>query len=104
MENNYSLVIYPTAAKDIENICHYLSIELSNPTAAKNLLDELYSSFERVLLFPKMYPVIDNEFISEKSIRKIVVKNYIVFYTIAENEIQVIRVLHGRSDFVTLLV
>ena len=103
MESSYQLVIYPSASKDIENICKYISIELANPKAANDFLDELYESFKSLVVFPKIYPLIDNQFVSDQSIRKMPVKRYMVFYRITNTEIQVIRVLHGRSDYITLL-
>ena len=54
-------------------------------------------------MFPKMYPIIDNPFIKDKLVRKALVKSYIVFYKAVVNEIQVLRVLHSRSNYQTLL-
>ena len=54
-------------------------------------------------MFPKMYPIIDNPFVKDKLVRKALVKSYIVFYKVAVNEIQALRVLHSRSNYQTLL-
>ncbi len=102
-ENNYKLVIYSIASKDIENICQYLSVDLSNPVAASDFIDELYDSFKTLLCFPKMYPLVDNQFITDGSIRKMAVKHYLVFYKLQDTEIQVIRILHGRTNYISLL-
>ena len=44
-----------------------------------------------------------NPFVKDKLVRKTLVKSYIVFYKVAVNEIQVLRVLHSRSNYQTLL-
>lgn len=97
------LIIYPSASKDIENIYNYISLDLANPIVANSFIDDLRDTFEKIVMFPKMYPIIDNPFIKDKSVRKALVKSYIVFYKAAVNEIQVLRVLHSRSNYQTLL-
>ena len=97
------LTIYPSASKDIENIYNYISLDLANPIAANNFIVDLSDTFEKIVMFPKMYPIIDNPFIKDKLVRKALVKSYIVFYKVAVNEIQVLRVLYSRSNYQTLL-
>lgn len=104
MESEYSLNIYPSACQDIEDIIQYISKDLSNPMASNNLIEELQDAFERILVFPKMYPLIDNQFVGDPNLRKIIVKNYLVFYRLKGKEIQVIRVIHSKSDYQTLLM
>ena len=97
------LIIYPSASKDIENIYNYISLDLANPIAANSFIDDLSDTFKKIVMFPKMYPIIDNPFVKDKLVRKALVKSYIVFYKVAVNEIQVLRVLHSRSNYQTLL-
>lgn len=97
------LIIYPSASKDIENIYNYISLDLANPIAANSFIDDLHDAFEKIVMFPKMYPIIDNPFVKDKLVRKALVKSYIVFYKVAVNETQVLRVLHSRSNYQTLL-
>ena len=60
-------------------------------------------TFQKMVMFPKMYPIMDNPFVKDKLVRKALVKSYIVFYKVAVNEIQVLRVLHSRNNYQTLL-
>ena len=98
-----NLVIFPLAEKDIKSIYDYVSEELANPIAANNFIDDLNDTFQKMVMFPKMYPIMDNPFIKDKAVRKALVKSYLVFYKVETNEIQVLRVLHSRSDYQTLL-
>lgn len=104
MENNkYELKIFPLAQQDMEQIFDYIAVELCNPTAAIGQINDFEKALENVCVFPESYPYINNEYVKDKSLRKLTVNNYIVFYRIKENEIQVIRVLYGMRNYESLL-
>ena len=103
MVNDYKLIVLPIASADIESICKYISIDLANPIATNKFVEELEDTFQRITVFPKMYPTVNNEFIKDQSLRKALVKSYIIFYKIDDKTIQVIRVLYSGSDYPTLL-
>ncbi len=52
-----------------------------------------------------MCPLIHSALIKDKTLRKLVVKNYIIFYRPVEKrkEIQVVRVLYGMMDYEKIL-
>lgn len=99
--SKYSLSIYPKAREDLENIFRYISEDLCNPEAALKLIDDIESSLDRVCYNPFMYSLVENKFIKDHTLRKLIVSNYLVFYRPDEqaHEIQVIRVLYGMSDY-----
>jgi len=106
MENNkYALNIYPRAQSDLEDIFRYISEELCNPSAAAALIDDIDESLDRVCLNPFMCPLVRSSLIKDKTLRKLIVKNYIVFYRPIEQkrEIQVVRVLYGMMDYEKIL-
>ena len=45
----------------------------------------------------------DNEYVRDKTLRKLVVNNYIAFYRATDSEIQVIRVIYGMRNFADIL-
>ena len=53
--------------------------------------------------FPESCPYINNEYVKDKSLRKLIVNNYIAFYRVRDNEIQVVRVLYGMRNYEVLL-
>jgi len=82
------------AREDVEEILDYISDE--NPAAA----ERLRVRFETVVLplseFPLMYP----ESQRMPSCREIVAhSNYLVFYHVARDHIEVVNVVHGRRNF-----
>lgn len=104
MENNkLRLSIFPLARQDMEQIFEYIAVKLCNPTAALRQIDDFEKAFEKVCAFPECCPKADNEFLKDKSLRKIVVNNYIAFYRVKNEEIQVVRVLYGMRNYAKLL-
>ena len=104
MENNkYQLKIYPLARLDMEQIFNCIAVELCNPTAAIGQINDFEKAFDNICSFPESCPFINNEYVKDKSLRKLVVNNYIAFYRIRDKEIQVVRVLYGMRNYETFL-
>lgn len=83
----------------MEQIFDYIAVELCNPTAAIGQINDFEKAFENVCTFPESCPYINNEYVKDKSLRKLIVNNYIAFYRIKDNEIQVVRVLYGMRNY-----
>ena len=103
MENKYNLQIFPLAQLDMEQIFEYIAVELCNPTAAINQINDFEKAFDSICHFPESCPYIRNEYVKDKSLRKLIVNNYIAFYRISENQIQIVRVLYGMRNYEALL-
>ncbi len=54
---------------------------------------------------PQRFPLISDERLSQMGYRKLVVKNYVVFYLIDEKNkvVEIGRILYGRRDWLSLL-
>ena len=89
----------------MENIFDYIAFTLSNKTAAENQINDFENSFENISVFPYSTPLINNEYVTDKSIRKKIVNNYIVFFKVNEDRkrIEIIRVLYGMMDYEKIL-
>ncbi|MBE7067909.1 MAG: type II toxin-antitoxin system RelE/ParE family toxin [Clostridiales bacterium] len=104
MENDkYQLKIFPMAQLDMEQIFDYIAVELCNPTAAIAQINDFEKAFDNVCAFPESCPYIHNEYVKDKSLRKLIVNNYVDFYRIQNNEIQVVRVLYGMRNYEAFL-
>lgn len=103
MEDDYYFVISRRARNDLESIFSYISDVLLNQKAADNLIECFYTSFKNLCSFPKSCEQIDNEYVKDSSLRKLLVKNYIAFYRIKGKQIQIVRVLYGMSDYLKIL-
>ena len=96
----YKLEFLPNAKNDMLEIVKYIADELKNPVAAGNLADEFIKYAERICEFPyanKVYtPVKPLKF----EYRRIIVKNYLMFYTVDESSktVTIMRVIYARRD------
>ena len=103
MPDKYSLKIFPAAAKDMEQIFDYIAVTLSNPTAALGQIDDFEKAFDLICSFPESCPLINNEYVKDRSLRKLIVNKYIAFYRVRNNEVQIVRVIYGMRDYSALL-
>ena len=89
----------------MESIFDYIAFTLHNPTAAIDHINDFERALENVCDFPNSCPLIDNEYVTDKAIRKMIVNNYIVFYRVNERQhrVEVVRVLYGMMDYEKLL-
>lgn len=101
LTNNYKLKITTKASEDLDEIYAYIAGEINNETAALNLLDEIEKSILRLKEFPFSCSYVEDINLKEKGYRKLIVKNYITFYMVKEEDKKVVimRVLYGRQNY-----
>lgn len=98
---NYIIEVSRTAEEDLENIILYIRNELAGDVIA----DKYKIIFKQELLnlekFAGIAPVLDENLTGHKNIRKVNVKNYIIFYVINEdeNKVSVLRIGHAFMDW-----
>ncbi len=101
----YKLEFLPIAKKDIDDIIYYISHNLKNITASKKLRDLFMNSLDYIIEFPygsavyQLGSKLKNEYRSYK------VKNFLMFYTINEQEkiITIVRVLYEKMNINAIL-
>lgn len=103
--DNYKIIVGKYAKKDLIDIYDYISNTLCNNKAAIRLLNKINDKFEEIKIFPKSAPLINNEYVKNKNIRKLLIDNYIAFYEIDEInlEINIIRVIYGMMNYIDIL-
>jgi plasmid stabilization system protein ParE len=102
---NYSLNITDIAEEDILGTVRHITNVLKNPIAANNLLDEI-ERHEKILEdTPGIYPFIHDEYLAGKGLKYIIIKNFLLFYTIDEKDkiVNIVRFLYGRRDWKNIL-
>jgi len=101
----YKLDYLPIATQDMVNIMKYISHELCNPAAAELLMHEMLESADNLMFSPYSNAIHQNIRPLKQEFRKLIVKNYIMFYWIDETEkqITIARVLYSRRDYEKLL-
>ena len=101
----YQLTFLPIAKQDMTDIVRYISNELLNPIAADALADEMIEAAERLSDFPYINAVHQTIKPLKHEYRKLLVKNYIMFYWVDEKKklITIARVIYARRDYEKLL-
>lgn len=96
----YKLEFLPVAKDDMLEIIKYISGELKNKQAAENLAEEFISAAESLRQFPYSHQVYSPLKPLETEYRKVIVKNYLMFYTVDEKEktVTIMRVIYARRD------
>ena len=100
MENNYEVKVTRQAMEQMQEIVHYISKELLAPEAADKLLDKMQDAIISLSDTPKRYALIEEEPWRHEGVRKIVVKNFLIYYWVDEEnlKVQVIAVIYNKID------
>lgn len=105
MEFEYSYRFTEKAVQDFDEIIRYISIDLANPIAAQNLGKKVFEKIDVVREFPDSGAPIDNDFLSDKVVRKLLVDNYIIYYKAHYDEkiISIVRIVYGKRNLDEIL-
>lgn len=101
-EKRYDLRILPPAQHELEEIA-LLYRELSGAASARTITDGLYNAMERLTVFPLSAPTIRDAELRRMGFRYVVVKNYLLFYRLIGDTVFVYHIVHGKTDYPTLL-
>lgn len=98
---SYRVRIYPAAKRDLLEIIDYLNT-LSQDAALRyyDLLTEQIASLAHL---PERCPKPKDLALAAKGYRYLIVKDYLVFYLISGDTVQIRRILYGRRDYRSLL-
>ena len=98
--NVFEVVFTPQAEEQLEDIAHYIAVELRNPIAAEKFIDELVGESLKLSHNPEKHRLIDEEPWGKRGIRKIKVDNYYAYFWIdAENAtVWIIGVVFAKRD------
>ena len=102
---SYLVHITSTAERDIIYAADYIEFSLKNPTATDNLLDVVTEQIGSLSDLSKKFRLVDDPVLASLGIRFVIIKNYLAFYTIdEENEtVIIIRFLYKKSNWTSIL-
>lgn len=101
----YNLEYLPVARQDMVDIVRYISRELNNPIAADQLAVELIEAGDSIPALPYANPAYIPIRPLKHEYRKLLVRNYIMFYWLDEEKkmVTVSRVVYAKRDYKKLL-
>lgn len=97
MNKIYSIRYLSTAEKDIEDIFDY--IYQDNPSAAQNLLEKFDKTIIKLASHPHPGTLPNDTRLRRLGYRILIIDNYLIFYVIKKNTIQIRRIIHGARQY-----
>ncbi|MFR3968914.1 MAG: type II toxin-antitoxin system RelE/ParE family toxin [Evtepia sp.] len=98
---NYKIKIFPRAKQDMEEVIDYLNT--LSPDVALKYYDLLVEEIAGLSQMPERCPRPKNLALAARGYRYLIVKNYLVFYVIAGDTVQIRRILYARRNYKGLL-
>ena len=98
----YKIRISFSASEDLKQIALHIKNVLKVPSTARNYLKLLRQEIE---ILPNRHEKIEEEKVHQSNVRKLIVKNYIIFYIVDDGEktVSIERILYGASDWINKL-
>ena len=78
----YKLVVTKLAEDDLEEIVEYISVDLANPSAATEFLNDVVKCYDYLKSNPYIYAISDDRRLAKEGYRKALVKNFYNWYMI----------------------
>lgn len=100
----YSIKFTAHARKDLDRIFSYIASELYAPQAATRIMKMIDQSISNLSTQPFIAPLINDEFLSKKGLRKLVEEDYIILYKVQTtvNNVLIYRIVNGRTNYISL--
>ena len=103
MNKKYTIIYLPLFYKDMDQIARYIAKKLNNRIAANNLISEVKQKIEKRAYNPNSYEKYSSSTKRKNTYYRLYVKNYIVFYIIKYNIMEVRRILYNKRNFDNLI-
>lgn len=94
----HKIVYLPLAESDLMEALDYIASTLDAPKAARDLLSEFDKTVQQIAEFPYACELYRTDRPMQDEIRKAPVKNYVLYYAVFQDRLEVRRFLHGRRD------
>ena len=101
----YRVDISEPAENDLRDIVRYISAQLYTPITALKMMEMIEEAIAGLSDLPLSRPLVVDDRLSSMGYRKLIIKNYIVFFTVNEKEkvVDVARILYARRDWLRIL-
>jgi toxin ParE1/3/4 len=103
MAKKHRIEYLPVAVRDLQSIFDYISGDLSSPQAALLLLDTIDEKVQRLSEFPYSCECARDATLKKKGYRLLVIQNYIVFYVVLKDIVEIRRILYKKSSYQPML-
>lgn len=100
-EDRYRASLTPLAIQDLDEIFLTLSEHFSFVESIEKIMNRIEMAVCELKEFPYAYPLVTDPLLRQKGYRRRLIENYLVFYLIDEEKMQVIvmRILHNKTNY-----
>lgn len=101
----YRILISSLAEQDLREIVTYISSQLDAPITALKMMELFKNKISSLSNLPERYPLVADERLARMGYRKLVVKKYLVFFSIIKDEkiIHMERILYAKRNWLRFL-
>lgn len=89
------VILSDNAERDLEAIGDWIAQD--NPARAISFVEELLQACREIGSAPRSFPMVDGQ--RDRTLRRRVHGNYLIFYDIGETAVEILHVLHGARDY-----
>ena len=94
----HKIIYLLSAQADLLDAVEYLTAVLDAPKAAADLLNKFDSTVQQIARFPYAHELYRTDRPMQDEIRKVPAKNYVLYYAVFSDYVEIRRFLHGRRD------
>ena len=100
---NYQIKYLPIARKDLQEIVDYIAFDLEVPEIAINMMNILETNILSLQENPFRGSIYKSSRQRNDQYRKLFVKNYAIFYLIADETVEIQRIFYYRRNMDNLI-
>lgn len=98
-----TLKVSPAALQDLKDIQQYISQSLNNPIAAKRTVQKIIKTYLQLSDSPFIGTSLNTKISIVTPYRYLVSGNYLIFYVVKDNTVEINRVIYGKRDYIKIL-
>lgn len=102
---SYQITVTPDAEADLSELRDYIANVLRSPETARSYLHHLRKEIGSLSEMPARIKAVDEEPWHSRGIRKLIVKDFLVYFRIVEEEkmVYILNVIYARRDQLRIL-
>lgn len=97
MPEIYRIEYLPIAVEDLLEIFDY--IKEDDPSSAGPFIDRIDEAIRKLECFPYLGSIPKDDKLERSGHRVLIIDNYLVFYLVRKNIVEIRRIIHGRRRY-----
>lgn len=99
----YKIIVTDSYSNEYKKILKYLTIDLKEKNAAKNLNDEVDHIIGLISSNPNLFGLSLNKKLRKRKYHKVTVENYLILYKVIDNKVFLAHIFHQSQDYANLI-